>query len=254
MSILSKMLLLKNKIIVNIAEYMLPSRYYIQEIPYRSIYCGQYSEFHASSYIFNYRPDKVSRDGVRWMMIRLLLDHVKNLDHGDYAELGTFRGKTAKIIYDVLPNHTFLYCFDTFFGFMSCDVIKEKEYSKIPVNEGIFKETSESFVKDYILKGVDDERLVLVKGYFPDTFIGLEDRSWRFVHLDCDLAEPTRAGLECFWPRLVPGGIVLVHDFNGYFSEGLQKVVWDFCKKNKVTPVPMCDNGGSVVLAKPLRG
>ena len=50
-------------------------------------------------------------------------------------------------------------------------------------------------------------------GIFPNTTRGLEDRRYAFVHLDLDLPRPTRAALDYFHPRLVPGGILLAHDY-----------------------------------------
>jgi O-methyltransferase len=38
------------------------------------------------------------------------------------------------------------------------------------------------------------------------------------VLLDADLFAPIKAGLELFWPRLVPGGLILVHDYPKWVS------------------------------------
>ncbi|WP_443018700.1 TylF/MycF/NovP-related O-methyltransferase [Sphingomonas sp. 7/4-4] len=50
-------------------------------------------------------------------------------------------------------------------------------------------------------------------GIFPHTAAGLEDLRFSFVHLDLDLPEGTRAALEFFHPRLLPGGILLGDDY-----------------------------------------
>jgi O-methyltransferase len=55
---------------------------------------------------------------------------------------------------------------------------------------------------------------VLKEGYVPDTFAGLEDERFAWVLLDLDLHEPTVASLEFFYPRLSPGGYLIVHDYN----------------------------------------
>jgi hypothetical protein len=59
---------------------------------------------------------------------------------------------------------------------------------------------------------------------------GIEDH-FCFVHLDFDLYQPTIEGLKYFYPRMVSGGIILLHD---YFSKGLKGVkqaVSDYSKK-----------------------
>ncbi|HEY4029918.1 MAG TPA: class I SAM-dependent methyltransferase [Caulobacteraceae bacterium] len=52
------------------------------------------------------------------------------------------------------------------------------------------------------------------QGVFPATTRGHEGARFSFVHLDLDLEPGTRAGLEFFHPRLVPGGILLGDDYN----------------------------------------
>ena len=52
------------------------------------------------------------------------------------------------------------------------------------------------------------------EGVFPATTAGLQATRFSFVHLDLDLEPGTRAGLEFFHPRLVPGGILLGDDYN----------------------------------------
>ncbi len=34
-----------------------------------------------------------------------------------------------------------------------------------------------------------------------------------FAHLDVDLYKPTLHSLECIWPKLSPGGIILLDDY-----------------------------------------
>ena len=33
------------------------------------------------------------------------------------------------------------------------------------------------------------------------------------LHVDCDLYKPTKVALECLWPRIVPGGVVVFDDY-----------------------------------------
>nr|WP_166180453.1 TylF/MycF/NovP-related O-methyltransferase [Altererythrobacter segetis] len=51
-------------------------------------------------------------------------------------------------------------------------------------------------------------------GLFPQSAIASGTERFAFVHLDLDLAAGTRAALEFFWPRLVPGGILLGDDYD----------------------------------------
>jgi hypothetical protein len=51
-------------------------------------------------------------------------------------------------------------------------------------------------------------------GWIPETFRGLPERRYRFVHLDVDLYDPTFDGLEYFYPRLAPGGMIVSDDYS----------------------------------------
>ena len=52
-------------------------------------------------------------------------------------------------------------------------------------------------------------------GFCPDSVRGvLDDTRFCFVHLDLDLYSSTKQCLEYFFPRLVPGGILLSHDYS----------------------------------------
>jgi hypothetical protein len=52
------------------------------------------------------------------------------------------------------------------------------------------------------------------KGCFPDTAGPVAELRFSFVHFDVDLYEGTRACLEFFYPRMIPGGIMLSHDYS----------------------------------------
>lgn len=230
---------------------ILPDRFFVQEKPF-SVYSGkQYGDFDDDRFIFNARPDKIIRDGNRWLIIRMLVDRVQDCSAGEYAELGTHQGRTARLIYKYMQRNSKLYCFDTFKGFDSKDVAVESSRSSFEVKPGDYGNTDEASVVRYITGGGAADNLVICKGYFPDTAKGLENVKWRFVHLDCDLAAPTEAGLYFFWKNLQPGGVMLVHDFFGGFSEGIQSVFKAFSAETKCVAVPVCDGGGSAVITKP---
>ncbi len=66
-------------------------------------------------------------------------------------------------------------------------------------------------------------------GWIPQSFAGLPERRYRFVHLDLDLHDPTLAALEYFYPRVVPGGIVVCDDFDW---PGERKAIEQFCARH----------------------
>jgi O-methyltransferase len=69
------------------------------------------------------------------------------------------------------------------------------------------------------------------------------------VNLDADLYLPTKAGLEFFYPRLSPGGIIIIHDYN-YKWPGIKKAADDFAAGIPEPLVMVPDMDGSVMIVK----
>jgi len=130
-------------------------------------------------------------------------------------------------------------------GFNNADIDVEKNNNFSQGNQD-FSDTS---VNTVIQKMKFPEKCVVKKGYFPDSLDGLED-SFCFVSLDPDLYKPILDGLEYFYPRLVKGGYIFVHDYNNSLYPGAKQAVREFCNKNKIPFVPLTDSWGTVIIAK----
>jgi O-methyltransferase len=163
---------------------------------------------------------------------------------GNVAEVGVYKGEFAKYINIAFPNKT-LYLFDTFAGFNEADIDVEKNNNFSQGNQD-FSDTSVNMV---IRKMKFPEKCVIKKGYFPDSLDGLED-SFCFVSLDPDLYKPILDGLEYFYPRLVKGGYIFVHDYNNSLYPGAKQAVREFCNKNNIPYFPLTDSWGTVIIAK----
>jgi len=121
---------------------------------------------------------------------------------GCIAELGVAYGASAKLITDFAPERT-VYLFDTFEG-----LPEPQEGDSEKFATGDFKSDIET-----VRKYLEGRRVVFHKGYFPETAGPVADKQFSFVHLDVDLYESTRSGLEFFYPRMSKGGIIITHDY-----------------------------------------
>jgi O-methyltransferase len=64
--------------------------------------------------------------------------------------------------------------------------------------------------------------VTLHKGLFPaETGSRVANLRFSFVNLDVDIYESTRDSLEFFYPRMLPGGILVSHDYAQ--AEGVRK-------------------------------
>ncbi len=72
-----------------------------------------------------------------------------------------------------------------------------------------------------------------------------------FVSLDMDFEELIYQGLVYFYPRLVVGGYIFVHDYNSSLR-GVEKAVDRYEKDFDIMlhKVPLCDTNGSLMITK----
>lgn len=151
------------------------------------------------------------------------------------AEGGVFQGMFAAEINKKFPDRK-LYLFDTFTGFDKRDVNIEKNNGYSDVVENYYSETSEELV---LKKMIKPDNVIIRKGFFPETAVGLEDKQFMFVNLDFDLYAPILAGLEFFYPRMMHGGVVLIHDYFTEFYHGVREAVEKFEQKQNMKLVKM---------------
>lgn len=167
---------------------------------------------------------------------------------GNIAELGVYKGDTACKLNALFPDRR-LYLFDTFEGFDTRDIAKEKELNCSRAAAGDFSDTTEEAV---LARMAYPKQIALHKGFFPQTAAGLENETYALVSLDADLYAPLLAGLEYFYPRLSPGGIIFMHDYNNERFRGAKQAVEDYEKKHgQLLLIPLCDLHGSAVIIHP---
>ena len=184
-------------------------------------------------------PDKVRFFNWWFQVERLKKEHVT----GVFVELGVYKGDSARIIHQLDPDRP-LHLFDTFSGFTAKDLqVETGEAATYTPNN--FADTNVQLV----LKRIDgDHHIIIHQGYFPETARDFRDPV-ALVNMDADLYNPTRAGLELFYPLLSPGGVILVHDYN-YKWPGIMKAVDEFVQTIPENPVIIPDINGTVMIIR----
>ena len=186
---------------------------------------------------------------VRGATLRRLADRMEALSvSGCIAELGTYKGDFAWQLNARFPEKT-LYLFDTFEGFDERDITTERGKSSSKAQTNDFGDTN---IQDVLFRMPNPEKIVIRRGFFPDTAKGLEDERYSLVSLDVDLYAPTLAGLAYFYPRLSSGGIIILHDYNSLRFDGVRRAVADYEKEQGSLPLlPLSDLHGTAVIIKP---
>ena len=183
-------------------------------------------------------------DMARFYFFSLILDQLakEGLD-GDLVEVGVYKGSTAALIATIarrLGRIAFL--MDTFEGFAAEDLQGVDADKKME-----FADTSVEAVQ----RLVGTTNTQFIKGYFPATTTELPaDGRYCLVHIDCDLYAPINAALDYFYPRMVPGGFLIVHDYASLHWNGAEDAVDAFFADKPEAVVPLPDSAGSVVVRK----
>ncbi|MDR6671379.1 TylF/MycF/NovP-related O-methyltransferase [Rhizobium sp. 1399] len=183
-------------------------------------------------------PDGGHKRKARFFNLVQFYNSVRQLD-GRSAECGCWNGLSSYLIckYEQVSNNSFRgethEIYDSFEGLSdlgSEDSIIDPSLRPLLGTQGGKKgdfAATEDRVRDN-LKEFGEIRFN--KGWIPDAFPKENDTKYKFVHVDVDLYEPTLKSLEYFFPRMVPGGIIICDDYGSLRWPGAKKAVEEFCK------------------------
>jgi len=175
----------------------------------------------------------------RFLFLVQQLDKVQALD-GLVAECGCFQGLSSFLMCSRIRRHkpgfdgSGYQIYDSFQGLSEpgAEDVEDVEEAALEfvardMKKGKFRASLE-WVK---LSLAAFPRISYFPGWIPAAFAPDNPARYRFVHVDVDLFQPTMDSFEYFWPRLVPGGIVVCDD---YKWPGAKRAVEVFCSRQGV--------------------
>jgi O-methyltransferase len=161
---------------------------------------------------------------------------------GDFCEIGCYRGYTTVFLnrhLDAIAPEKRYWAVDTFGGFVASDVSHEQQtrgknsredrraLDKFTINSRAWFEAT---LRQNGITRVSTCAAAVQDFEFP------ADARFCFVLLDVDLYLPSVAALEKIWPRVVPGGLVVVDDCQAdHVYDGSRQAVEEFCGRNNLT-------------------
>jgi O-methyltransferase len=163
---------------------------------------------------------------------------------GAFAEVGVYKGDSAAILHSLDPDREF-YLFDTFSGFPASDLEGETGEAATYSTDNF----ADVDVRQILQRFDNPDKIHIHKGYFPESASGLGEKQFALVNLDADLYNPTKAALEFFYPRVSPGGVIFIHDYNDKWP-GIIKAVNEFLLQIPENIVLMPDTEGTAVIIK----
>jgi O-methyltransferase len=150
---------------------------------------------------------------------------------GDVAECGVRYGKSTVFMLEADEASRRFHLFDSFEGLskpgpqdnLAADGRPFWEAHQLAVGEDVVRETLAPY-----------SNVQFYRGWIPDRFPEVSDRSFALVHVDVDLYEPTLDTLRFFWPRMAAGGIVLCDDYGSPRCPGAKRALDEFFEQERV--------------------
>jgi len=161
-----------------------------------------------------------------------MLTNATNVE-GDVVEAGVFQGGTALLLKKIMSRQggsKLLYLFDSFEG------MKEVNGSDNRHLLGDFNDTSLEQVKSVV---GTEKFIVYRKGWIPETFDGLEEKLFCFVHIDLDLYQSILDCCEFVYPRLSRGGVIVFDDYGYASCPGALRAITEFFSDKPEKPLAL---------------
>lgn len=139
--------------------------------------------------------------------------------HGVMAEIGVYKGGSSYLIAKT-DQYRLLYACDSFEGLpeanSSVDIHHKGEFADVDF--------------DKVKKLLKLPNVKIIKGFFPDVELHAEmtDKLYSFVHVDVDLYQPTLDCLNFFYPRMLPGAVLVSDDYLWRGCPGVKKAFDEF--------------------------
>ena len=150
---------------------------------------------------------------------------------GDFVECGAYTGVGVKTVVDYLGGEDFPR------NFWLYDLFEHEEWMlHQPMAEhgpGLEDRVRRKF------QGYGQVKIF--KGFIPEVFEGQSPETIAYLHIDLNEAPAEIAALEALFDRVVPGGIVILDDYEWsgpYRSQKLAEDPWFEARQYRVIPLP----------------
>lgn len=142
---------------------------------------------------------------------------------GDYVELGCYKGDTSLLLAEVLKNSgKKLWIYDSFEGLPEKSAFDESVLG-VDFRSGELLVTKREVKERFLRAGLPVP--VIKKAWFSDLVPDDLPEKIAFSFLDGDFYESIKCSLELVGPKMVAGGVMVVHDYKNPALPGVKKAV-----------------------------
>lgn len=223
----------KFRLLSRVAQILTPE--YVLTAPEKAWFADE--QFFRDFYAFETHDQTADRK----YMLRQLLSLV-DLVPGDTAECGVYLGASSWFICDHFRSTSRTHHgFDSFEG-LSAPIALDGAFWHV----GDLR-TQEDNARE-LLRPFEAR---LYRGWIPERFHEVADRTFAFVHIDVDLYQPTRDSLEFFYPRMAPGGVILLDDHGLTTCPGATRAAEEYMA-NRPESIVLLTTGQALILKAPV--
>ena len=142
---------------------------------------------------------------------------------GDFVEFGCYKGDTSLLLAEVLrKSGKRLWIYDSFEGLPEKSLMDESVLGKDFKGGELYvtkREVKERFLRAGLLVPV------IKKAWFKDLSSDDLPEQIAFAFLDGDFYESIKDSLKLVMPKMVSGGVLVVHDYTNLALPGVRKAV-----------------------------
>ncbi|MET3423411.1 putative O-methyltransferase YrrM [Actinoplanes tereljensis] len=181
---------------------------------------------------------------------------------GDVVECGVWRGGSmlaiAKVLQENGDTSRDLHLYDTFEGMSEPSEHDKRHDGKSAaemlaasdITSGVWAYASLEDVQETMgLSGYPDDKIHYYKGKVEETIPAHVPEKISILRLDTDWYESTKHELEHLWPRLVPGGVLLLDDYGWW--DGAKRAVDEWLEQTGLPLLLLRMDEGRVAIKPP---
>lgn len=158
---------------------------------------------------------------------------------GDFAECGVFRGGSAFLMcQEAQVQNKHVHLFDSFQGLSQPQTHEDSHWSEgdLAIDEDTVKTNMSPYTN-----------FSTYAGWIPERFREISTKTFSFVHVDVDLEQPTHDSIEFFFPRLAPGGILLLDDHGSSLCPGAREAALNYFSSRNEDVLDIATGQGLVI-------
>jgi O-methyltransferase len=155
---------------------------------------------------------------------------------GDLMETGVWRGGAVIFMKGYLAAYNIkdrvVWAADSFAGLPKPTALQDAGYDFSAEVHPILAITLEEVINLFSKYSLLDDQVQFVKGWFNETLPHVPVKELALLRLDGDLYESTRDALVNLYPKVVPGGFIIVDDYGDF--EPCKAAVDEFRKEHDI--------------------